>query len=504
MKMRKIHKYVGWGVLPFLLLMVVSGILLNHRSWISEYEVSRKWLPDAYAYHNWNLGFFKGGVLWGNDDALLYGNEGCWLTDRRSKLVEAGRGLPSTGDGKKILRIVRGAGGWVYALTPVGLFAAHDDGESEPMWKDMNLNFGDESPSDMEVKGEEVVVMTRSTCLVSTATPAMGMSFKEIHLADSSARTKGRSLFSWVWDLHSGALWGTMGRIIVDVVGGLFLFVGMTGIWFGWLKRQKKRTNKTRMRRLFRLHDKWGYALLLPFLIVTLSGAFLRPPLLGLLGGKMVDERKGVEPWHDRLRVLRYDARAGEWLIYTTDGMFTTPALDKEAITAKMRRVTIPPVSVMGLTVLEPLGGGQWVVGSFSGLFLWNRERGTWSSLLPERHNGMPSWMPPMPKVFSGNKVTGLFFMSKDKTVVFDYERGAEIIGGDSTFFTMPAELKHRGMSLWNVALEVHTGRIFVWMEPLTIIVPFLVGLALCMALLSGWRITHLKCFLRKCGGRKC
>ena len=43
----------------FVLLFCVSGILLNHRSLIKNVNVSRKYLPGRYEYHDWNGGLLR-------------------------------------------------------------------------------------------------------------------------------------------------------------------------------------------------------------------------------------------------------------------------------------------------------------------------------------------------------------------------------------------------------------------------------------------------------------
>lgn len=77
-------------------------------------------------------------------------------------------------------------------------------------------------------------------------------------------------------------------------------------------------------------------------------------------------------PWHERLRSIQYDRQEQAWLLYTSEGFFTATTLTKPA-----RKIPlVPPLSIMGINVLEPLEDGQWLVGSFSGLFQWDRERG--------------------------------------------------------------------------------------------------------------------------------
>ena len=44
----------------FIILFGASGIVLNHRQLFSDYQISRKWLPDAYRYKSWNNGMLRG------------------------------------------------------------------------------------------------------------------------------------------------------------------------------------------------------------------------------------------------------------------------------------------------------------------------------------------------------------------------------------------------------------------------------------------------------------
>ena len=44
---RKHHKWFGLIFAFFIILFGASGIVLNHRQLFSDYQISRKWLPDA-------------------------------------------------------------------------------------------------------------------------------------------------------------------------------------------------------------------------------------------------------------------------------------------------------------------------------------------------------------------------------------------------------------------------------------------------------------------------
>ena len=62
----------------FLLPFLISGILLNHRYELRRLDVSRRWLPAAYALHNWNHGTVRGTLRLGADSVLLYGENGAF------------------------------------------------------------------------------------------------------------------------------------------------------------------------------------------------------------------------------------------------------------------------------------------------------------------------------------------------------------------------------------------------------------------------------------------
>ena len=64
---------------------------------------------------------------------------------------------------------------------------------------------------------------------------------------------------------------------------------------------------------------------------------------------------------------------------------------------------------------------------------------------------------------------------------VVEYDRGTNLI-------PQPAELSTLPMSLWNVALEVHTGRIYIG-SLATLFFVFLAGMIAIWCLWSGWKL---------------
>ena len=182
-------------------------------------------------------------------------------------------------------------------------------------------------------------------------------------------------------------------------------------------------------------------------------------------------------PWHERLRNIRYDRQEQAWLLYSSEGFFTAPTL-----TTPARKIPlVPPVSIMGINVLEPLEDGQWLVGSFSGLFQWDRERGDVTDLYTGKAP-LPRKIPISEQMISGAALG-------DEWILFDYNKGATSLQGTTRFPDMPDRLADRPMALWNLALEMHTGRYFTCLGNWSLIYPFLLGACLFAVLLSGWKI---------------
>lgn len=140
----------------------------------------------------------------------------------------------------------------------------------------------------------------------------------------------------------------------------------------------------------------------------------------------------------------------------------------------------------MGINVLKKISGSQYLIGSFSGIFNWNAETGMitdYVTNLPYHDTGVGG--PP----FGSVSVAGFCSVDDSTSVIFNYILGAFTAKGTNRFPTMPGEILDKSpISLWNFALEVHTGRIF---QPVLggfyiLIVP-LVGLITLIILVSGF-----------------
>ena len=97
--------------------------------------------------------------------------------------------------------------------------------------------------------------------------------------------------------------------------------------------------------------------LLIPFMIITISGTFLRPPFLLFVANSSIAPIPGTNmesenKWKDLLRAIRYDKYNNSWLIYTSDGMYEFKDL---WTSERISRLNTPPICIFrGIPVHFP------------------------------------------------------------------------------------------------------------------------------------------------------
>ena len=140
----------------------------------------------------------------------------------------------------------------------------------------------------------------------------------------------------------------------------------------------------------------------------------------------------------------------------------------------------------MGVNVLEKIQKDTFLVGSFEGLFAWNSQTGyVFDYIKKEEYAGTSQRGKPIGDFL----VSGYTGDYKNQEIYFDYDRGAVSLNDFGNFAIMPEQtIGNSPISLWNVALEIHTGRIY---QPLigdfyVLIVP-LTGLIVLFILISGF-----------------
>ena len=130
----------------------------------------------------------------------------------------------------------------------------------------------------------------------------------------------------------------------------------------------------------------------------------------------------------------------------------------------------------MGINAQVQDSLGSWLVGSFSGMFLWDRSTGATLDYFTHEPAQVQQGLP-----IAEHAIAGYSADIGNRPFTVDYNKGTEQI-------SMPTELVKLPMSLRSAALEVHTGRIFTFLGKSGILFIFFMGLAILWTLLTGWK----------------
>ncbi|WP_363322862.1 PepSY-associated TM helix domain-containing protein [uncultured Sunxiuqinia sp.] len=485
---RKLHKWPGIIIALLAILFASSGIVMNHRPLFSSVDVKRSWLPESYHYQNWNQAAVRGGLPLDSSRFLIFGNVGIWLQED-TIFSSFNQGFPRGIDQRKTYQVVSFQNQQLFAATHFGLYQRS---LKEEHWQKIPLPIQEERLTDVFIKDDSLMVLSRHHLLKS----ANGQAFEVVQLPKPEGYKRETGLFKTLWNLHSGELFGFGGKLFVDLLGIVTILLAISGLlhfFFPKLakRRRAKQKDNTRLTAARRLNLRWhnvaGYLFIFFLLLNTTAGMFLRPPLLipiastkvGLIPGTHLDN---PNPWFDKLRRAQWNESLKSYVLSTSDGFY----LADESLQQPLQKAPVqPPVSVMGCNVLEPISATQYLVGSFSGLFIWDLKNqlvlDAFSLKQPRASTGRP---------ISNHMVAGYFERNAQEHYWFDYNRGMQSFEGHQPP-TMPDQvLEQTPMSLWNTALEIHTGRIFEHLlGPFYILYVPLSGLCLLMVLLSGFLI---------------
>lgn len=484
---KKHHKWIGLLFCPFIILFCISGILLNHRDSITSLEVSRKYLPSTFRYEGWNNSLVKGTLAYKNgkdSTILLYGNAGLWETNKSATEFKSfNTGFPKGVDNRNIQAVKQTPTGKLFAAAQFGLYYKDSDRD----WQ--TLDYGStERLTDLIIHGDSLIVVGRSKLYLSTPPYT---DFNAIELLAPPNYTAEVTMFRTVWLIHSGELFGLAGKIVVDLLGIILIIISITGILFWILPKQIKRQSRkgistTKTKRWFRLsfswHDRLGRYTIVAMLFLAVTGWALRPPLLIALAQAKIPAipktlLDSTNAWNDRIRSLRYDSTNKDWLLSSSEGLYQLDSLTATPI--KIEHA--PPISVMGINVFEQKNRDHWLIGSFSGLYVWDRNNRITTDYFTKEITEEVSGPP-----FGKRAITGYSSDFKTEGVIFEYEKPAD-------FVSMPEFLRTQPISLWNLALEIHTGRIYTFLGASTLIYIFFAGILVIWTLISGYKIRKQK-----------
>lgn len=494
---RKLHKWPGIIIAVFAIHFAFSGIIMNHRNWFSGVDISREWLPGSYEYQNWNQAAVRGGFGIGTDSLLFFGNIGAWIKTKDG-YKEYNQGFPKGIDNRKINQLLKFKDQFV-AATQFGLYQRGNT--IGAAWQLVAIPSNEQRLIDLFIKQDTLMILSRNNLMKS----ADLKNFQVITLPAPEGYVRSAGLFTTLWELHSGELFGTVGKILVDLLGIVTILLAVTGLLhflFPKLIRRKKRITGSsgNLSSNYRLNLRWhnvvGYVFVLFLFINTTAGIFLRPPLLipivnskvGIIPGSHLDNDN---PWNDKLRRATWNQQSKIYIFSTSMGFY---AADQGLSMNMIPFNSQPPVSLMGCNVIEPVDSAKYLIGSFSGLFVWDVRTGKVDDFFSGKGYEAPTGMA---RPVSDHMTAGYICDAQNRKWIFDYNTGIAAVN-TSKVWEMPLEIKSKSpISLWNLALEIHTGRI---LEPFIgvfylLYIP-IAGICLLMVLFSGffiWLLAHRK-----------
>jgi len=498
-----LHRWPSLIVAIFLICWAISGIVLNHRSTFSSFDVNRKHLAKEYQYENWNNASLKGSCKIGLDSVLLYGNMGVWLSNAElSEFKDFNSGFPNGIDHRKVYKVFKSSNGIILAGTLFGLYKFD---VKTCKWIKIQLPDDEERIVGLTQKENTIYAMSRSLLFFAEDDNIFNFSLVSVPAHEGYDHKIG--LFKTLWVIHSGEIYGQIGKLIVDFVAALFIFLTITGLIYyfvpGIIKRRKKKSkDSSSIKKINKFSIKWHNKLgiyLIPILIMTtFTGMFLRPPLLIAIASSRVEKLSytnldNPNPWFDRFRDILYDVDLDRFLIGTTEGIY----FSDDDFKSELKRPSVqPPISVMGINVFVKKSRGEYLVGSFYGLYRWMPDYNYVEDYINKTTNiFIDRAGPPLGKFMSA----GYVLKDDGSEYHVDYNFGTFPIMHKNQFAVMPEKIiKNSPMSLWNFALEVHTARFFkfIFGDFYILIVPLL-GLLIISILVTGL-LVWIKLFVRR------
>ena len=211
----------------------------------------------------------------------------------------------------------------------------YDDGK----WSPIDLSDNSERLTDVCITPDStaVVVVTRSK--IYRLSP--DGTFRPSEFPAPDGYKNEVSLFKTIWQLHSGELFGTTGKIIVDVIAVILAFLSISGIILFILPYHIRSKVKRHMAAIrdskvfswnFSWHNRIGYYTLPIVFLIVFTGTCLRPPLMIPFVMTKTEPMPGSSlnspnAWHDKLRALRWNENGNKWLLSTSDGFFSLDSL---------------------------------------------------------------------------------------------------------------------------------------------------------------------------------
>jgi hypothetical protein len=487
--LRWLHKYLTLFTLIYCLWMGLSGIFLNHPQLIKKFSLENRIMPANYQYLKWNRMSWRDATFSRSQPNILYvgGKEGVWKSTNQGKnFTPLKNGFPTSAYEKDTFCI---------------LLAGHDDKETllagtrsglfyqqESHWQPiLHPVLSTQPVLDLIQVKQQILAFTDSaafTANIDTFPPK----FTELSLPRAQ-QTTTMPLFRWLRKIHDGSIFGLKGRLFVDLIGLTLVFLSLSGLIIWYVKFIRKRGRKTILAGgIFALNYHWhlklGSISALFITITALSGAFAHPPLLLTIArlktpASLQPQKNSDNPWREQIQRATYLKSRQRLIIATKQGLFSGPIDGSREF---LRLPDTLPIHGMGALVFESLDDSRLVIGSFSGLYLWDTADRIVMELKAKAKPGTPDWGRPI-------MAAGILIENGEPIQAIDYESGLKPLKlRPQTTPAMPGILRTQSrISLWHALFELHNGRIFEeYIGPFYWLITPAGGIIFCLILISG------------------
>ena len=482
-----IHKYIGLLLALYVIWMSISGVLLNHPTLLDKFSVPQWLTPERYSMDtNWNRRALIEALYSKRDTNKVYicGSQGVWISENGAKTFRKMKnGFPIAPYNAKTndIFLLGNNEEKLLAATDGGLFIYNTADED---WEKITLGSDDEKIKKIFRAKDELIVFGNSFAYKSKY-QIKNLSFNQYQLPAPENEVRKFRLFSLIFHMHSGEIWGLPGRLIIDAVGIVLLFATLSGIymWYmPWVKRKfeikPSKSNRKVFSWLYKYHLKIGIFTAVLILFIGITGIFLLRPLSLTILGKSVTSKyyPSTLPdnrFQDKINNALYD-EIEDKIIVQADRAFWTSSTDFDTPLKKIKLAKSAPGH--GLYVFESLGEKGYLIGSFSGLDILFRDGETFTSLLKNQKGR--------------TRVTGYFKTPNGDEYITELYKGLTSLGDNDLQdkFIMPQEMiENFRWSLWSFLFSLHNGRFFSdWFGSWNTAIIFTLGVLFVLVSISG------------------
>ncbi len=453
-----LHKYVGLIIAAYVLWMSVSGVLINHPALIDNFSVPSWLTPSKYRLDtNWNRRALIEAIYMNDNPKKIFicGAEGVWYSENGGEnFIRMQDGFPHspylyrTNDILLLNNIL-------FAGTYDGLFYCNI---KNMKWKKIELNLENEIIKKIISVKNELLVFT-SSYVYKSKLNVNKFKFKKYELKAKEKEDVKYSLFSLIFHMHSGDIWGLPGKLIIDSTGIILLFATLSGIYIWYMPWKKKKFKKIPSKKkrsvfnfLYKYHLKLGIYFAVLILFIGITGIFLLRPLsLTILGKKVSPEYyPSILPknrFENKISNALYEETKESIIIYA-DGNFWISSTDFNKPIKKIDSKKLPIGH--GINVFENYNEDEYLIGSFSGLFAIKKAGFSYKPLLPKNKKRI--------------RITGYVKTPENKEYAAGLYKGLILLNSSAKNreFNMPSEmLDNFRWSMWSFLFSLHNGRLF-------------------------------------------